>query len=475
LLFNSLQFIGFFCVVLGVLFILPKKSQPIWLIVVSLYFYASWNLSYVFLIILTAVSSYFAGRVICTSQSYSFRRLWFFVTLTLNFGILILFKYFNFFAETINNTLLFTRIEFQISYVDFLLPVGISFYTFQAASYLFDVYNGKVLPEKNARTFVLFIFFFPQLVAGPIERASKLLPQFQQHFRFNYGNILVGLTMMLYGFFKKLVIADRLGMYVNLIYNNYDSATSAQLVVAIFFFSFQIYCDFSGYTNIAIGCAKMMGINLSENFSRPYFAVSIQDFWRRWHITLSNWFKDYLYIPLGGNRGSKFRKMFNILFVFLVCGLWHGANWTFVAWGGVHGLLLAVNHLLLKIDRKRIILRIPLVFRIVGVFLIVSFAWVFFRAPTLVSAAAVISGVFSSTPDFTTVLDNVNFSIWEFKLCIAGITALMLFESLLGDKSLEEFLNHQGRIVRWSLYYGWIFSILLFGVFGVNEFIYFQF
>jgi D-alanyl-lipoteichoic acid acyltransferase DltB (MBOAT superfamily) len=331
------------------------------------------------------------------------------------------------------------------------------------------------MPEKNPGRFLLYVSFFPQLVAGPIERASKLLPQLNSKLSFAYKNLQSGGAMVLWGFFKKMVVADRLSIYVDGIFNNPGIATSGQLIIATLFFSIQIYCDFSGYTDIAIGCSNFMGVNLSQNFNKPYFAVSIQDFWRRWHITLSNWFRDYLYISLGGNQVSPWRHMRNIFFVFCVCGLWHGANWTFIVWGAIHGILLILNHMLRAIDKHRTVLLLPRSCRIVFVFCLVSIAWIFFRAPSINVAVDILKGIFLNVPNFYEPLANTAISGFEFGLSIFVIFVLILFEACQGNRSLKLCVQAKNRVFRWGWYYFLMFGLLMFGVFGVNEFIYFQF
>lgn len=328
---------------------IPKlKYRNLFLLVASYYFYMNWVPTYALLIMGSTVITFFCGRYVGMQSDNKKRKIVLVLSLVINFGILFLFKYYNFINESI--FAIFDNIGLRTKMPEFklLLPVGISFYTFQAVGYSIDVYRGVIKPERSFRDYALFVSFFPQLVAGPIERAKNLLPQFQKKHAFNYDNVSVGFRWMLWGYFMKLCVADRLSMYVDAVYGNVPQHNGTSLLLATIFFTFQIYCDFGGYSLIAIGAAKVMGFNLMENFKRPYFARSIGDFWKRWHISLSTWFKDYVYIPLGGSRVPYLRHMLNLLITFIVSGAWHGAAWNFVIWGVIHGFFLIVENIISK-------------------------------------------------------------------------------------------------------------------------------
>lgn len=381
--FNSLTFLCFFPLVLLLYCVLPKKLRPALLLAASYLFYMSWNAKLVFLILTTTAVSYLAGMII---EKYREKKalpaLSLIVTLIVSLGFLFFFKYFNFVISSVNSALAAFGGEKTFSTLDLILPVGISFYTFQTLSYVIDVYRGKIKAERNFFYYALFVSFFPQLVAGPIERPDNLLPQLREHRDPKADDIRDGLKLMAIGFFKKIVLADGVASAVNAVYNSPDGQSGFSVILATLLFAVQIYGDFSGYTDIAIGAARMLGIRLMKNFDRPYTAQSVKEFWDRWHISLSSWFRDYLYIPLGGNRKGKARKMLNVFIVFLVSGIWHGAAWTFVLWGALHGLYRLIEELFYKPIKKfaekkgagAVFLR-----RLIT-FLLVTFAWIFFRA-----------------------------------------------------------------------------------------------
>ena len=343
--FNSVDFLIFFPAVVLIYYIIPQKIRYLWLLFSSYYFYMSWNPKYAFLIALSTVLTWVTGWLVerfKRAQKERISRYFVLVCILINLGILFLFKYLDFGINTLNKVLAYMNITLVTNPFDFLLPVGISFYTFQALGYIIDVYRGRVKAEHNILKYALFVSFFPQLVAGPIERSENLLRQINesQHIKRkeNFIRITNGLIYMLYGYFLKMVIADRIAILVNTVWDNWYLYGGVELLVAAIGFALQIYCDFSSYSTIAIGAAQVMGFTLMENFEAPYFACSIKEFWRRWHISLSQWFRDYVYIPLGGNRCSTIKKYCNLWITFLISGLWHGANLTFVAWGGIHGL-----------------------------------------------------------------------------------------------------------------------------------------
>lgn len=338
-LFNSFAFLVFFPLVCMIYFLIPgNKWRNLFLLLASYYFYMSWNPTYAVLIFTSTLVTWGCGLLVeRNAGNYRRQKVFLVVNLLINLGILFVFKYYNFINESIFHLFSLWGIRWEVPNLGVLLPVGISFYTFQAIGYSIDVYRGDLKAERNLFVYALFVSFFPQLVAGPIERAKNLLPQFRQKHHFDEANVIRGMKLMLWGYFMKLCVADRLALYVDAVYNNIPQHNGTSLLIASVFFAFQIYCDFGGYSLIAIGAARVMGFSLMENFRRPYFAQSIKEFWGRWHISLSTWFKDYVYIPLGGNRVGRFRHALNLFVTFLVSGIWHGANWTFVLWGGFHG------------------------------------------------------------------------------------------------------------------------------------------
>jgi alginate O-acetyltransferase complex protein AlgI len=431
----------------------------------------NWKPLYALLIFTSTIVTFTCGHLISKSSSTNRRKTLLIISLILNFGILFYFKYFNFIGNSITDLFQILKVDMIIPNFDILLPVGISFYTFQAVGYSIDVYRGEIKEEQNFLNYALFVSFFPQLVAGPIERAKNLLPQFYTEKTFNYSRVVNGLKLILWGYFMKIVIADRLSIYVNAVYNNVEAHDGITFLFATVLFSFQIYCDFAGYSNIAIGTAKVLGFNLMTNFKRPYLAISLTDFWRRWHISLSTWFKDYLYIPLGGNRVSISRHYLNLFITFIISGIWHGANWTFVIWGALHGLYQIVEIFIFKkkSTQKSTSIIIIISRRILTYFL-VCFAWIFFRANNVTEAFFIVNSILTKPGSlFTNNIDSII-------LGVMGILTLMFFEYLEEKKSKSLFfLDNKNYLTRWGVYILLIFIILLFGVFDGGQFIYFQF
>ena len=487
MLFNSIDFLVFFPVVTGIFFVIPKKMRCVWLLISSYYFYMSWNPKYAVLIIASTIITFISGIFIEKANTKAGKQFVVTASLVSNLAILAVFKYANFALQTWSAIANHFGIEVIDRNLDLLLPVGISFYTFQALSYTIDVYRENVKAEKNILRYALFVSFFPQLVAGPIERTGNLLRQIQKIKEiklWNFERIRDGLLLMFWGLFQKLVIADRASLLVKEVYNNYQNYGFLELLIASILFAFQIYCDFGGYSNIARGAAQVMGFSLMKNFRQPYLATSIKDFWRRWHISLTSWFTDYLYIPLGGNRKGALCKYFNILIVFTVSGLWHGASWHFVAWGFVHAVYQILEDLSIKIKEKagksgchelsfsqRLGKRIT-------TFLLVDIAWIFFAADNLHHVYYIFQQMFSTfqtTSIYGIGLDRGN---W-FVLC-AGIIVLMIVDAI-HEKGREIFslVNQQAIWFRWTLYLGLIWCIIMFGIYGVDydagQFIYFQF
>ena len=339
MLFNSVEFLLFFPIVVSLYLLIKHSQRWVLLLVASYYFYMAWKPEYILLIVASTFIDYFCGRKMGSIEEKKKRRPYLYLSLLTNLGILFTFKYFDFFTDSLQGLSEYFHLPYESPALQLILPMGISFYTFQTMSYSVDIYQGKLKPEKHFGIFALFVSFFPQLVAGPIERASNLLPQFHKPFTFDRKKAVSGLQLMLWGMFKKVVVADRLAFLVNAVYDQPGEYEGFTLFLATIFFAFQIYCDFSGYSDIAIGAARILGFDLMKNFDTPYSARNVSEFWRRWHISLSTWFKDYVYIPLGGNRVVKWRWYYNLMITFLVSGLWHGANWTFVIWGGLARVL----------------------------------------------------------------------------------------------------------------------------------------
>jgi alginate O-acetyltransferase complex protein AlgI len=483
MLFNSFQFLFFFPVVIAAYFIITPKYRWILLLGASYYFYMSWDFRYIVLIVFSTIIDYFAGILLYKTRENRkwIRRLILAASLTTNLGLLFFFKYFNFFSDNINSAFERFNIFAEVPAYDFLLPVGISFYTFQTLSYTIDIYRGKQTPEYHLGRFALFVSFFPQLVAGPIERSMNLLPQFREQFSFDYIRIRDGLLLMCWGFFKKVVIADRLAEYVNIVYNNPEMYGGMQNVLATLFFSFQIYCDFSGYSDIAIGSALVMGYRLMLNFRRPYLAASIHEFWQRWHISLSSWFRDYVYIPLGGRRVAKWRWQVNLFVTFAVSGLWHGAEWTFIIWGALHGFYLTFSiwtkkwqsgfNSLTRLDKVPALLR---VLQALTTFVLVYISWIFFRARDTHEALLIISNIFNPV--------YFNEAVNLFRFPIDMYIAFTSIGILLFVEVLEERFNIYRRIrltkysvVKWLVLMIIIISIIVLGIWDEVDFLYFQF
>lgn len=480
MLFNSYSFLVFFPIVVGIYFLLNPKLRWILLLVSSYYFYMCWNVNYIILIFASTVIDYFAGIGIYRTSKKLNKLVLLSLSLISNLGILFTFKYYGFFSKSTENLLDVFNIAYHFPELDILLPVGISFYTFQTLSYTIDIYRGITIPERHFGRFALYVSYFPQLVAGPIERSYQLLPQLRNFIDLNYSNVRDGLVLMTFGFFKKVVVADRLAEYVNLVYNNPGEYGGFSSLIATYFFSFQIYCDFSGYSDIAIGAALVMGVRLMTNFSQPYFSRNIGEFWSRWHISLSTWFRDYLYIPLGGNRVGKGRWYFNLLFVFIVSGLWHGAGWNFVIWGFLHGIYLVFTSIFSSPgignseskDRKKPS-PIRQIFQIVLTYHLVLFGWVFFRSSNYEDALLILNNIRNFGFD-TSGINLFRFPI-DFSLSIILIGVLMIVEYLQVYKNLNHRLASLPWVGKFILLMVGFGSILLLGKFEGADFLYFQF
>ena len=494
MLFNSLDFLIFFPVVVLIYFIIPRKIRYIWLLVASYYFYMCWNTKYALLIGISTLITYISGLIIGKCQKGWSKKLVVALSFISNLGILVFYKYFDFILENINVVLGKCDMQLVSNPFDIILPVGISFYTFQALSYTVDVYRKEIEPEKNPLKYALFVSFFPQLVAGPIERSKNLLNQMKniENIKiWNYDRVANGFILMVFGMFQKMVIADRVSIFVDTVYNNLHAVGTMETVFAAIGFSIQIYCDFAAYSTIAIGAAKVMGFELMENFDTPYFAASIKEFWRRWHISLSSWFKDYLYIPLGGNRKGKIRKYFNLMVTFLVSGLWHGASWNYVIWGGLHGIYQVFGEILAPV-RKKLVKVFKVndgVFsyklgQILFTFSLTSLTWVFFRAETIREALYFFKRMFTVWNPwvfFNEGLYEYGLDRVEVNILFAALFVLLLAEFLKYFKKqrISEFLMEQNLWFRWIVVIGMIVACVVYGEYGIsfdsNQFIYFQF
>ncbi len=451
--FISLQFLLFFMVVTLTYYRLPdQKKRVALLLFASCYFYMCFVPRYILILGTMILIDYVAGLKIARNEGKR-RKTWLVVSIIANVGILAFFKYFNFLLENLERVVHLVFPAVHLPGLDILLPIGLSFHTFQAMSYTIEVYRGNQPPEKNFLVYALYVMFYPQLVAGPIERPQNVLPQLHRYQPYDWNNVKEGLSRMAWGFFKKVVIADRLAIAVDYSYDHQGTLSAGGLLVAAILYSFQIYCDFSGYSDIAIGAARVMGIRLMENFNEPYGSATITQFWTRWHISLSSWFRDYIYIPLGGNRRGAKRKKINMLIVFLLSGLWHGANWTFVAWGGLHGMLAAF------LPRKGKGLMIPINF------LLVTLLWVFFRSSGLRQALIYLGRIFTWSGGIS------RFGLNQAELFLSfGLIAIML----LREHRVKGYLIKSN--FAFGAYIGFMAIICYFlGVFNENQFIYFQF
>ncbi len=482
MLFNSFSFLVFFPVVTVVYFLLPFRFRWAWLLAASAYFYMAFIPAYILILCFTILIDFVAGILIENAQG---RRRKFFLLMSLfaNIGVLAFFKYFNFLNANLEALANAISWNYPIAYLGILLPIGLSFHTFQSMSYTIEVYRGKVPAERHPGYLALYVLFYPQLVAGPIERPQQLLPQFHTPHSFDRARVVDGLRLMLWGFFKKVVIADQLALFVNPIYNKPTEYQGLVLIVATMLFAYQIYCDFSGYTDIARGAARVMGIELMQNFNQPYLATSISDFWRRWHISLSSWFRDYVYIPLGGNRVLPMRQYLNLMLTFMISGLWHGANWTFVFWGALNGFYLVVELAtrtwgarLTQWQKSETFLFIQRALQVLTTFALVCFAWIFFRAGTFSDAQYIITHMFTRWSLYQVRVTFMPEAMRiEFVAVILAILLMEVIEWLWRRKGLRLQFTQQPVWMRWAAYYAMVMVILLFGEFSEQVFIYFQF
>ncbi len=498
MLFNSIEFLIFFPIVLLLYFALPNKAAKMWLLIASYYFYMCWNAKYALLIFFSTVVTWLSGLILeylkhsipDGKRADFYKKLTVAASFILNLSILFYFKYINLLMDILNNLFSMVHIQLSAPMFDIILPVGISFYTFQALGYTIDVYRDEIPAEKNLFRYALFVSFFPQLVAGPIERSKNLLGQLKEPQRFDLEAAKEGLYLMLWGFFLKIVIADRISLFVDTVYADHTTYAGAYMIVATMLFAVQIYCDFYGYSVIAIGASKILGISLMENFDAPYLSSSVAEFWRRWHISLTSWFRDYLYFPLGGSRKGKIRKYLNKMIVFLVSGLWHGADLSFVAWGGINGIYQIIgeflqpvrNHTvaLLHLNRRSLGHRL---IHILGTFLLVDFSWIFFRADGIGQALEIIRGIFTVQNPWI-LFDG---SLYECGLDSKNLGLLLICIGILffADCCRYKKIQLRNIIIQQDYWFQCIFivstvsAILIFGIWGpaydAANFIYFQF
>jgi D-alanyl-lipoteichoic acid acyltransferase DltB (MBOAT superfamily) len=476
MLFNSFGFLGFFAVIAVLYYLAPHRWRWVLLLLASYYFYSTFDLKYLLLLAGSTVAAYAVAAWITKGGG----KLALTIGVLLQLGVLFVFKYFDFFAGAIEDGLLAANVVSEaiaLPRLKLLLPAGLSFYVFSAISYMVDVHRGTVPMERHIGKFAVYIAFFPKLLAGPIERAGSFLTQLSTPAVFNATGVAAGLQLMAWGLFKKVVIADRLAAFVDTGFTNVSLQSPVTVLIAVYFYAFQIYCDFSGYSDIAIGAALVLGFRLMENFKRSYFAKSVPEFWNsRWHLSLARWFRDYLYIPLGGNRVPKWRQYINVMIVFLVSGLWHGSNWTFIIWGGLNGLYQVIYSLLAA--PRRVFAKMPQwlasLIAILITFHAITLAWIFFRASSVNSAWAVLTKISGALPQLPTLLAAYK-PTGEFYLSIGLIFTLLVVEFFDEKKLVSQRLLAMPRPIRWAFYYAVIFAILVIGVWNTKGFVYMSF
>lgn len=484
MLFNSINFAIFLSIVFFIYWFLANRNlklQNVLLLISSYFFYACWDWRFMFLLLFSTLLDYFAGLKIQNSSSNTHKKRWFWLSIIINLGFLGVFKYYNFFAESFAESVSYLGWKTSPFLLNVILPVGISFYTFHGLSYVIDIYKNRINAEKNFVDYAVFVSFFPLLVAGPIERATHLLPQIKKPRDFQYSKAADGLRQILWGLFKKIVIADNCAEYANQIFNNSADMNGSTLVLGALFFTFQIYGDFSGYSDIALGTARLFGIELLRNFAFPYFSRDIAEFWRRWHISLSSWFKDYLYIPLGGSKGGNWMRIRNTFIIFIVSGFWHGANWTFIVWGSLNALFILPS-IILKTNRNhleivaqgKIFPTLKEMAQIAMTFSLTVFAWIFFRAENMEHALHYLSGIFS--PSLFTFPKFNDMGNAKTLLGLIIIFLLVEWQGRENQYALEGMKNIIFKPIRWLSYILILLCMYFYGNFGKTvEFIYFQF
>ena len=488
MLFNSFQFLLFFPIVTVLYFLLPHKLRWFHLLVASCVFYMAFIPIYILILFATIIIDYIAGIMIENAEG-SKRKAFLVMSIVANVGVLAFFKYYNFFAANIDALFRLAHTTANIPLLSIILPIGLSFHTFQAMSYTIEVYRGNQKAERHLGIYSLYVMFYPQLVAGPIERPQNLLHQFREHHKLEYDNVAIGLRLMLWGMIKKVVIADRLYEVTDPVFNHPHEYSGIALAIAAVFFAFQIFCDFSGYSDIAIGAARVMGFKLMTNFNKPYHARSISEFWKRWHISLSTWFKDYLYISLGGNRVTIPRMYFNLFFVFLVSGFWHGANWTFIIWGILHGFY-SIFALLTKNSRKKMadstgvgkVYWLNNMLDVSITFVLVTFAWIFFRANNIHDALFIVKKLGGIPGEVAKVAATKKIAFLNLPgllntllPCFGLIVFLELAHIIQVKYNLPDTFSKKPALFRWTLYYAGLTALVYLGVYEHHQFIYFQF
>lgn len=494
MVFNSFDFFIFFTVVTSVNFLLPQKYRWILLLASSCYFYMAFIPSYIF-ILFAAIALDYAMAILIEDSQGKVRKRYLIFSILGTCSLLFVFKYFNFVNENLSFLLKLINWNYSLSLLNIALPIGLSFHVFQSLSYVIEVYKERQKAERDFGIYSLYVMFFPQLVAGPIERPQNMLHQLRDFKDFDYDSFIYGIKLMGWGLFKKAVIADRAAVVVNYVYRSPGDFGGPQLAIATVLFALQIYCDFSGYSDMAIGIAKIYGVNLMQNFNSPYFAKSIDEFWKRWHISLSSWFRDYIYIPLGGNRVSKWKRIRNVMITFLLSGLWHGASWTYIVWGGIHGLYVSVQSLLASGTnnfKKRLNIGASAwnCFGLLVTFLATSYAWIFFRADSLSDALGISNKLLFGWQEFlyhfiSQVMAGkvagafsyfyIGSTFTDFLILDFAVIALFLYEMINRNKDVILFLDSKPIWLRFALFYIIAMAILLFGVFDSSQFIYFQF
>ena len=487
MLFNSLSFFAFFIITTLVYFVLPQKLKNMWLLFMSYIFYMQWNVEYALLMLVVTATTWVAGILMQKFKSVVAKKSCLLTCIVFNILFLCFFKYADFVLENLGLIM-----SHEFSSLNILLPVGISFYIFQAVGYVVDVYRGELPAERSFIVYALFVSFYPQLVAGPIERSTNLIGQLKEKHYFEYNRVREGLLLMGWGLFQKMVIADRAAILVNTVFYNYSLYSGSCRVVAAICFAIQIYCDFGGYSNIAIGAAKVMGISLIHNFNAPYFAVSIKDFWRRWHVSLSQWFRDYVYIPMEGSRCSKIKKYKNLMCTFLLSGLWHGAGWNYVFWGGYHGICQIIGEITEPLKNKvytffkiDVSTELHKLWKQVVTFVLVDIAWIFFRADSFKSGMDFCVGIVTNMQlgaffaDPFSYFAVMGFSMDEVIIFLGGLIILWAVDLKRSKCSILGWVADQNFLSRWVIYISLIFMIMIYGIYGTDyqqtQFIYFQF
>lgn len=482
--FNSLEYLLFFLIVSILYYSIPFRFRWIMLLIASYLFYMAWKPPYVLIIITQTIVAYGTALMIGKLSDRHSRIIWVSIGLTINIGMLLVYKYLKFFTTTFNSIFEYFHFSTFLPVYDLLLPIGISFFTFQTSAYIVDVYRGTLQPEKHFGLFSLFIGLFPHLMAGPITRGSHILPQLKKEVPFSRNRVTGGLKLILLGLFKKMVIADRLGVLVDTVFNNPHNYSGAPLIVASVFFAFQIYCDFSGYVDIAIGSAQVLGVDFPDNFDHPYLSTSIGEFWRRWHMTLMAWLRDYVYFPLGGSHHGLARTCLNTLITFLISGLWHGASWTFVVWGALNGFYMIIERVTksirqkvvhsLGLDSATVLSQFYNVSCIVMTFTLTCFAFIFFRANSLADAGYITTHLFPGFGGYGG-LSNLGLDMVDFYFGISAVVLLETFEWFHKRENMRFMLSNKPKWLRWGFVYALALMVLFFRYQNERPFVYFAY